>query len=36
MTECGRERRSELLGDGSYDDLVVFDLLRDEWLSRQS
>jgi RimJ/RimL family protein N-acetyltransferase len=35
MTECGRERRAELLGDGSADDLVVFDLLREEWMSQQ-
>jgi RimJ/RimL family protein N-acetyltransferase len=31
MTECGRERSAETLGDGGYDDLVVFDLLREEW-----
>lgn len=34
FTEYGRERESELLGDGSYDDMVVFDLLASEWLSR--
>lgn len=34
MTECGRERRAERLGDGTPDDLVVFDLLRDEWTRR--
>jgi len=34
MTECGRERGSEQLGDGTIDDLVVFDLLRDEWRGR--
>lgn len=31
FTECGRERSSEQLGDGSVVDIVVFDLLRDEW-----
>jgi RimJ/RimL family protein N-acetyltransferase len=36
MTECGRERGAELLSDGSVDDLVVFDLLRDEWAARQA
>ena len=35
MTEYGRERGSERLGDGSVVDLVLFDLLRDEWLARQ-
>ena len=34
MSEYGRERRSEVLGDGSPDDLVLFDLLRDEWPGR--
>lgn len=34
FTECGRERSSERLGDGSLVDIVVFDLLRDEWASR--
>ncbi|MBA2698140.1 MAG: GNAT family N-acetyltransferase [Nocardioidaceae bacterium] len=31
FTEQGRERRAELLGDGTYADMVLFDLLRDEW-----
>ena len=31
FTECGRERSSERMGDGSLVDIVVFDLLRDEW-----
>jgi RimJ/RimL family protein N-acetyltransferase len=35
LKECGRERESERLGDGQVDDLVVFDLPRDEWLARQ-
>jgi RimJ/RimL family protein N-acetyltransferase len=35
MTEYGRERGSERLGDGSVVDMVLFDLLRDEWLARQ-
>lgn len=35
MTESGRERRSERLGDGSVVDMLLFDLLRDEWLARQ-
>lgn len=36
MKECGREREGELLGDGQVDDLVVFDLLRGEWMARQA
>jgi RimJ/RimL family protein N-acetyltransferase len=36
MTECGRERGAETLGDGTVDDLVVFDLLRDEWTARRA
>ncbi len=35
FTECGRERGSERLGDGSAVDMLLFDLLRDEWLARQ-
>lgn len=35
MTESGRERRSERLGDGSVVDILVFDLLRDEWAERR-
>jgi RimJ/RimL family protein N-acetyltransferase len=31
FTECGRERQAEVLGDGSYADLVMFDLLSAEW-----
>jgi len=27
FTEVGRERQAELLGDGSYDDLLTFDIL---------
>jgi len=30
FVEVGRERQAELLGDGSYDDLLTFDLLADE------
>lgn len=30
FTECGRERASERMGDGSLVDMLVFDLLRDE------
>jgi RimJ/RimL family protein N-acetyltransferase len=29
--EYGRERQAELLGDGTYDDMVQFDLLEAEW-----
>jgi RimJ/RimL family protein N-acetyltransferase len=36
FTESGRERGSERLGDGTVDDMVVFDLLRDEWAARQT
>jgi RimJ/RimL family protein N-acetyltransferase len=32
--EYGRERSAELLGDGEYDDMVLFDLLATEWESR--
>ena len=35
FTEFGRERRAQLVGDGSYADLVLFDLLRDEWEARR-
>ncbi len=35
FTEVGRERSKELLGDGKLDDLVVFDLLREEWAAHQ-
>jgi hypothetical protein len=28
--ETGRDRKAELLGDGSVDDLVRFDLLAEE------
>jgi RimJ/RimL family protein N-acetyltransferase len=31
FSECGRERQAETLGDGSRDDLLVFDLLPLEW-----
>ncbi|MEP6666076.1 MAG: GNAT family N-acetyltransferase [Nocardioidaceae bacterium] len=31
FTEYGRERRSEVLGDGSQVDVALFDLLRSEW-----
>ncbi|MFY9916141.1 MAG: GNAT family N-acetyltransferase [Nocardioidaceae bacterium] len=31
FVRIGTERRSERLGDGSYADIAVFDLLRDEW-----
>lgn len=31
MVECGRERQSETLADGSVVDIVVFDLLASEW-----
>ena len=34
FTEVGRERAAEVLGDGLRDDLVAFDLLRDEWTTR--
>lgn len=34
FTECGRERSSERLGDGSTVDMVLFDLLADEWVRR--
>lgn len=30
FVEVGRERRAELLGDGSYDDLLTFDILSEE------
>jgi len=36
MTEVGRERDGELLGDGATDDLVVFDLLRPEWAAERT
>lgn len=36
FTEYGRERASELLGDGTYADMALFDLLRDEWEAGQS
>lgn len=36
FVECGRERSSERLGDGTVVDIVVFDLLRDEWASRRT
>ncbi len=35
LLETGLERGAERLGDGTPDDLVVFDLLRSEWESRQ-
>ncbi|MBA2773611.1 MAG: GNAT family N-acetyltransferase, partial [Nocardioidaceae bacterium] len=35
FTEYGRERAAERLGDGSYTDMVLFDLLRDEWDGRR-
>lgn len=31
FTEVGRDRRAERLGDGTFDDLVRFDLLAEEW-----
>ncbi|MGI8577122.1 MAG: GNAT family N-acetyltransferase [Nocardioidaceae bacterium] len=31
FTEYGRERKSERLGDGSYADVILFDLLASEW-----
>ena len=31
FTECGRERQAMLKRDGSTQDMVVFDLLADEW-----
>ncbi len=31
----GRERRAEVLRDGSYADMDLFDLLRDEWEARR-
>ncbi len=34
FTAYGRERRAERLGDGSYADMALFDLLRDEWEAR--
>ncbi len=36
FTEFGRERCSERLGDGSLVDMVLFDLLREEWAGRQT
>lgn len=33
MVECGRERQSETLTDGSVVDMFVFDLLATEWMS---
>ena len=30
FVEVGRERKAELLGDGSYDDLLTFDILSEE------
>ncbi|MGI8701934.1 MAG: GNAT family N-acetyltransferase [Nocardioidaceae bacterium] len=35
FTECGRERGSERLGDGSAVDMLLFDLLREEWEIRE-
>lgn len=34
FVECGIERGVERLGDGTFSDVVVFDLLPDEWLAR--
>ncbi len=31
FTQVGRERQAELLRDGSYDDLITFDLLASQW-----
>lgn len=36
FTEYGRERAAERLGDGTYADMVLFDLLRDEWEAGRS
>jgi RimJ/RimL family protein N-acetyltransferase len=36
FTEVGRERRCEVLGDGVRHDLLTFDLLREEWVARDS
>ncbi len=33
FTDVGRDRAAERLGDGSVDDLVRFDLLREEWIA---
>lgn len=35
FAEYGRERAAERLGDGSYTDMVLFDLLHDEWEGRK-
>ncbi len=34
FVHTGSERRSEILGDGSYTDMVLLDLLRNEWKER--
>lgn len=36
FTEVGRDRRAERLGDNTFDDLVRFDLLAEEWRQRST
>jgi RimJ/RimL family protein N-acetyltransferase len=32
---CGLERHANPMGDGSYSDLVAYDMTRADWVSRQ-